>query len=259
MIVELDPREIADRTFDWLSAELITTSHNGVNHELNEYERTRNSYLCPTADNQNKVESHYIRFNELLGRVAATPEPYADDRLVATVGHHILMQVAGAYRLDSNLKAKSQGLYDFLHAGKGFAIIGLPDRQMTPACVDLKKAASAGLVTAKAFEKGREVTQLIRYGKVINEEIYKKFTQTQDIMIEAGAVPGKAFAPEHEVIDNMHDVQNYAVSFAAAHFMVAALLRDSKEDIPILQPDALHLVKERDLIKIFAEAAPQYE
>lgn len=258
MNVDLDPGKIADRTFDWLSAELLITSNHGVNQKMNRYKRTRNSYLRPTPKNQNKVKPHYKRFDTLLGRVAATANPYANNRLVATVGHHALMQVAGAYRLDSNLKAASQELYDYLHAGKGFATIGLPARQMTPVCFDLRRAASAGLLTAKIFEGGREVEQLIRYGEVINKEIYEKFTQTQAIMVKSRAIPGTAFPPHHEVIDNMHDVQNHAVSFFAAHLAVAAALRGGEENVPILQPDSLRVVEEQDLVMILAEAPPQY-
>lgn len=259
MKVELDPGHVANRVFDWLGTELMTTFHGGVNHELDDYRETRLSYLRPTSDNPNKVEPHYERFKTLMGRLTAEAHPYADRDLVATVGHHTLMQVAGAYRWDSNLKAETQELYNFLHAGKGFATIGLPDRQMTPTCIDLKEAAETGLIFAESFEAGREVEQLRRYGVAINKSIYEKFVQTQEAMIRAGAEPGSAFAPDHEVIGKMHSVQKNAMSFAAAHFAVAASLLGGQDNVPILQPDALHVVSERDPVMILAKTAPQYE
>lgn len=245
--------------YEWLGTELTITFNEGDNYELDDYKKTRLSYLRPTTDNPNKVKPHYERYKRLMGRVATTPDPYTDDALVATIAHHTLMQVSGAYRLDTNLRAQSQPLYNFLHAGLGFHEIGIPDRAMQPVCVSLSDAAETGLIVAESFEAGHEIDQLRRYGEALNKSIYKKFVQTQVLMVKAGAEVGKAFPRDHEAINNMHSVQKNAVSFVAAHFAVAALFRGGPEHVPILRPDALHLVENQPHIMILAEDPPQYE
>lgn len=257
--VDLDPEFIGSRLYEWLGTELTVTFNEGFNHELDNYEKTRLSYLRPTAENPNKVRPHYERYGRLMGRVATTPNPYADDALVATIAHHTAMQVGGAFRLDTNLRAKSQPLYNFLHAGLGFQEIGIADRAMQPVCVSLSDAAETGLIVAEGFEAGHEVDQLRRYAEATNEFIYKKFTHTQALMVEARAEVGKAFPRDHKAIHNMHSVQKNAVSLIAAHFAVAAWSRGGPEYVPILQPDALHLVENLPHVMILAEDPPQYE
>lgn len=249
----------------WLRVERQTTNNGGHNRILDNYKKYREQYL-PNAQGEyvGKVPGHYSRFKRLMDRRSSEhplwlPAPYNDDdSYVARIGHHALMFFNGAERARSNALSANQREFNTTH-------IGILGRVAFPSPVSLVEAVEKGFAKAREFERDEEVEGIWDYGTEINNTIYAAFDRAQEELTKSDAQPGIAVPLNHPFVLEMDAVQRDAIAFTAAHFAVAASLRQdaARQDakyklVPIMQPDSITVVGRMEFVDILSPTMPQY-
>lgn len=277
MKVDLNPKTVTERIDRWLRIERWRTYNGGHNNLLDNYETYRKLYLPNTrGDYINKVSGHHSRFKRVMDMMSpeydfglAAPyhefaAPYDNDLQVAKIGHHSLMFVSGAKRAWANALSTDQWWYDRIHIGASSPLTRPLIRHRPPTSINILEAVEKGFAKAREFERGEEVDGIRDYGYRTNNDINAAFGRAQEALTESDAQPGVAVPFGHPFLLEMDDVQRDAIALTAAHFAVAAWLRqDAGHDaehklVPILQPDSVSVVANMELIDILSPTRPLY-